>query len=76
MTEMTKTILQALAGIPVVPVVKINHAETAAELARALHRGGIPAAEITFRTDRLPGKFRRYLSVPVQCWMWKPRKRQ
>ena len=31
MTEMTKTILQALAGIPVVPVVKINHAETAAE---------------------------------------------
>lgn len=51
MTEMTKTILQALAGIPVVPVVKINHAETAAELARALHRGGIPAAEITFRTD-------------------------
>lgn len=35
----------------IVPVVKISGADKAAALARALLEGGLPAAEITFRTD-------------------------
>ncbi len=40
-----------LKKIGIVPVVKINRAETAVGLAKALCKGGLPAAEITFRTD-------------------------
>lgn len=43
-------VLQALHDIGVVPVVKINDAQNAVPLARALVAGGLPAAEITFRT--------------------------
>lgn len=39
-----------LKKIGIVPVVKINRAETAVGLAKALCKGGLPAAEITFRT--------------------------
>lgn len=35
----------------IVPVIKINHAEDAAALAKALQEGGLPTAEITFRSD-------------------------
>ena len=43
-------ILQRLHDIALVPVVKINDARKAVPLARALAAGGLPAAEITFRT--------------------------
>lgn len=42
--------LQTLASVGIIPVVKIQDASQAADLARALVRGGLPAAEITFRT--------------------------
>ena len=35
----------------VLPVVKIENADDAQSLAEALIRGGLPCAEITFRTD-------------------------
>lgn len=47
---MTQTVLQQLGNVGIVPVVILNHAENAAPLAKALMRGGIPAAEVTFRT--------------------------
>lgn len=40
-----------LSNIGIIPVVKINDAEKAVPLAKALAKGGLNAAEITFRTD-------------------------
>ena len=41
---------QAISGIGVVPVIKLNHPERdAAALGKALCKGGVPVAEITFR---------------------------
>ena len=42
---------KTLSDIGLVPVVKIDDAKDAEPLARALMAGGIPAAEVTFRTD-------------------------
>ncbi len=43
--------LERLGRIGVVPVVKIERAADAPKLAEALLRGGLPCAEITFRTE-------------------------
>lgn len=43
--------LEKIAKIKVVPVVAINSADDAQPLANALVAGGLPCAEITFRTD-------------------------
>lgn len=43
-------ILKSISLIGILPVVKISDVQKAAPLARALCEGGIPAAEITFRT--------------------------
>lgn len=43
-------LLDKLGRLGVVPVVKIERAEDAVELGRALLAGGLPCAEITFRT--------------------------
>jgi len=45
-----KDILETLGRLGLVPVVKIEQAEDAVELGRALLAGGLPCAEITFRT--------------------------
>ncbi len=39
----------SLAGL--VPVIKVKNAQDAVPLCRALKNGGLPVAEITFRTD-------------------------
>ena len=44
-------ILQKISEIRIVPVVAIDRAEDAVNLGRALMNGGIPCAEVTFRTD-------------------------
>jgi 2-dehydro-3-deoxyphosphogluconate aldolase/(4S)-4-hydroxy-2-oxoglutarate aldolase len=36
---------------PVIPVLVVKDASTAADLARALVKGGLPALEVTLRTD-------------------------
>nr|WP_319488952.1 bifunctional 4-hydroxy-2-oxoglutarate aldolase/2-dehydro-3-deoxy-phosphogluconate aldolase [uncultured Caproiciproducens sp.] len=46
-----ENIFEKLHKIGIIPVVKINNAKQAVELAKALSRGGLPAAEITFRSD-------------------------
>jgi 2-dehydro-3-deoxyphosphogluconate aldolase/(4S)-4-hydroxy-2-oxoglutarate aldolase len=44
-------ILQTLQKLALLPVVKINHSEDAIDLGNALLKGGLPCAEITFRTQ-------------------------
>lgn len=44
-------ILKKISDIGIVPVIKLNDARDAAPLAKALCRGGLPCAEVTFRTD-------------------------
>ncbi len=43
--------LKEIYNIGVIPVIKINDASKAVPLAKALIDGGLPAAEVTFRTD-------------------------
>lgn len=44
-------LLQKVGGFGVVPVVVLNDAKDAAPLAKALCEGGLPCAEVTFRTE-------------------------
>ena len=46
-----KTISRQIYELGIVPVVKLDRAEDAVPLAKALMNGGLPVAEITFRTD-------------------------
>lgn len=48
---MMKAIEERLEELKVIPVVKLDRAEDGVPLAKALIDGGIPAAEITFRTE-------------------------
>ena len=44
-------LFETLHRVGIIPVIKINNADQAIDLARALYRGGLPAAEITFRSN-------------------------
>lgn len=44
-------VLQTISQIGIVPVIAIDDAKKAVPLAMALKEGGLPAAEVTFRTD-------------------------
>ena len=46
-----KEILTKIERIGIVPVIKLEKEEDALPLAQALYEGGLPCAEITFRTD-------------------------
>ncbi len=62
------TIREQLAAIGIIPVIKIEEAEKAVPLARALYAGGLPAAEVTFRTAAAAEAIRRIRSeVPEIC---------
>lgn len=45
-----KTVTDRMAELKIIPVVTLDHPEDALPLASALIKGGIPAAEVTFRT--------------------------
>ena len=49
-SEKTSAVLAKLSDIGIIPVVVLNRAEDAAPLGKALLEGGLPAAEVTFRT--------------------------
>jgi 2-dehydro-3-deoxyphosphogluconate aldolase/(4S)-4-hydroxy-2-oxoglutarate aldolase len=53
------TVLEELGKTGIVPVIKIDDAGKAVPLARALIAGGIPCAEVTFRTDQCEDALRR-----------------
>lgn len=48
---MKNNLLDQVAKMKIVPVIKIDHVEDAAPLAKALIAGGLPIAEVTFRTE-------------------------
>lgn len=48
-------VLEQIRKIGIVPVVKIDRVEDAIPLAKALCAGGLPCAEVTFRTDAAAG---------------------
>lgn len=51
MENTTEKLMEKICATGVVPVVKIDRAQDALPLAAALEKGGLPCAEITFRTD-------------------------
>ncbi|MDR3114274.1 MAG: bifunctional 4-hydroxy-2-oxoglutarate aldolase/2-dehydro-3-deoxy-phosphogluconate aldolase [Treponema sp.] len=53
------TVLEALGTIGIVPVITINDEAKAEALAEALMAGGIPCAEVTFRTAQAEAAIRR-----------------
>lgn len=54
-----KTVIEQLEEIGIVPVVVIENEKDAASLAGALCRGGLPCAEVTFRTSAAAGAIRK-----------------
>lgn len=52
-------VIEEIYKIGIVPVIKINDVENAIPLAKALIDGGLPVAEITFRTDAAEESIRR-----------------
>ncbi len=52
------TLKQTLRDIRVIPVIKLEQESSAVPLADALLAGGLPAAEITYRTSAAPGAIR------------------
>jgi 2-dehydro-3-deoxyphosphogluconate aldolase/(4S)-4-hydroxy-2-oxoglutarate aldolase len=53
------TVLEEIEKIGIVPVIKIDDVEKAVPLAKALIAGGIPCAEVTFRTSQGEEAIRR-----------------
>ena len=55
-------VLEKIEKIGIVPVVVLNDAKDAEPLAKALCNGGLPCAEVTFRTEaEIPGD-------ACRCW--------
>ena len=45
------TVIEKISAFGIIPVVVLEDAKDAAPLAKALVEGGLPCAEVTFRTD-------------------------
>ena len=58
-SKKTEELLALLKGQPVIPVLRIDDAEKAVPLARALAKGGLPVIEITMRTEAALEAIRR-----------------
>ncbi|MCR5208707.1 MAG: bifunctional 4-hydroxy-2-oxoglutarate aldolase/2-dehydro-3-deoxy-phosphogluconate aldolase [Lachnospiraceae bacterium] len=50
-SEKTKKVLEQFSEVGIIPVVVLNDTKDALPLGNALMKGGLPAAEVTFRTD-------------------------
>lgn len=65
---MFEAFYQQLEELAIVPVVVLEDASLAAPLAEALCRGGMPSAEVTFRTDAAPEAIRAMRQAcPTMC---------
>lgn len=61
-------VLEKLSKIGIVPVVKIDRVEDAVPLAKALCAGGLPCAEVTFRTSAAAGAIKAMTDhFPEMC---------
>ena len=68
MEKSMNAVLEKISKIGIVPVVKIDRVEDAVPLARALCNGGLPCAEVTFRTDAAAGAIKAMTeSFPQMC---------
>lgn len=56
-----------LSEVRVIPVVEIDDAESAAELATTLVQGGLPIMEVTFRTAAAADAIRRITETVPEC---------
>lgn len=56
--------LSKISELKIVPVVKLDRASDAANLANALIAGGLPVAEVTFRTDAAEESIRIMSQIP------------
>ncbi len=54
-----QSVMERIGQIGVVPVIKLDSADVAVPLARALAQGGVPVAEVTFRTAAAEESIRR-----------------
>ncbi len=52
-------VMKRISAVGIVPVIKLDDEKDAVPLARALCEGGIPVAEVTFRTAQAEGAIRR-----------------
>lgn len=52
-------VLERIRNLGIIPVVKLDDAKDAVPLAKALCEGGLPVAEVTFRTDAAEESIRR-----------------
>jgi 2-dehydro-3-deoxyphosphogluconate aldolase / (4S)-4-hydroxy-2-oxoglutarate aldolase len=59
MPQDTDALLPIMTGQPVIPVIVLDNVDDAVPLARALAAGGLPAIEITLRTDAALESIRR-----------------
>lgn len=57
-------VIKRIEELKIVPVVVINNAADAAPLAKALIAGGLPVAEVTFRTDAAEEAIKEMLQFP------------
>lgn len=64
-------VLEKLSKIGIVPVVKIDRVEDAVPLAKALCAGGLPCAEVTFRTSAAAGAIKAMTENFPQMWRWR-----
>ena len=64
-------ILQRIQKIGIVPVVVLDDAKDAVPLAKALCEGGLPCAEVTFRTAAAEESIRIISTEFPICW-WEP----
>lgn len=64
MKEVMKDIMAQAAEKKIVPVVKLDRASDAKPLADALIEGGLPVAEVTFRTDAAEESIRQMSKIP------------
>jgi len=64
MREVMKDIMAQAAEKKIVPVVKLDRAADAKPLADALIEGGLPVAEVTFRTDAAEESIRQMAKIP------------
>lgn len=55
----TNEVTKRIADYKIVPVVVLNQEKDAVMLAKALENGGIPIAEVTFRTDAVEASIRK-----------------
>ena len=56
---MIEELLKQIECMGILPVIKLNDAKDAVPLAKALCEGGLPCAEVTFRTEAAEESIRR-----------------